>query len=477
VLVGESATYSAAAEDGASVDEVAWAEPASTPEMGVIQRDSPTLTGFTLDVTALDTPGTVTLTAVAMGDDQECMAELEVAVYAAEFIAPIDANEDGAINDPATAANNFQGNEFTFSEADPGVLTLPVVVKVLPDTPTLRQALEGAVLAAVDPIGTSHQPGGEFTQLAWNKPSQDDPRMGEAVWLGAGLWGATAELTGLPMNNSDFGPKTVAVTAQNMEAGISLSLQTEIEVFYPKFARNHPGPDQTPPLAQQQATGNPPADRAPNWFHYWNQTPAGSSNALYYNQEGTLDGLAPAGFYWENPNPYPKNAIWIQDGAADADVARGLGGPQQPPPPVEGIDLFANIVLHELRHTVQFDENDNALGPLNGMAGTVWASGWSFKQIPDNHWALGPDGQPGVAGVDDDMDGEIDEMTDLSELGFGDDVDLDVNTNDIYDGLPYNADNSIEEDASRAETVADDTFWQLDWGDPGKQHKTDMKHD
>lgn len=46
-------------------------------------------------------------------------------------------------------------------------------------------------------------------------------------------------------------------------------------------------------------------------------------------------------------------------------------------------------------------------------------------------------------------------------------MDLDVNNNYVPDAWePY----SIENEASKQETVAEHANWQMDWGSPGKQH-------
>jgi hypothetical protein len=176
--------------------------------------------------------------------------------------------------------------------------------------------------------------------------------------------------------------------------------------------------------------------------------------------------------FWATPLPYSKSEVWVGDPAKGSDTRRD--GSNQV---VTGIDLFANVVLHELRHTEQIIENDAVLGALNGQVGTIWASGWSFNLSPDNHWSLGPDGQPGMAQVDDDSDQAMDERSDNSEVGFpgSDDVDLDTNANDVADGQGYDG-LGVEVDAGRRETSSEDTYWMLDWGNPGKQHATLRKY-
>jgi len=94
IAAGESAQYTLSI---GGADEVEWM---LAPAQGVVQVDSPTLTGLTLDVTALQTPGTVTLAAVATVDGETCMDELEVAVGEVDMVA----------HRPQTEFFNFQAH-------------------------------------------------------------------------------------------------------------------------------------------------------------------------------------------------------------------------------------------------------------------------------------------------------------------------------------------------------------------------------
>ena len=139
---------------------------------------------------------------------------------------------------------------------------------------------------------------------------------------------------------------------------------------------------------------------------------------------------------------------------------------------VTGIDLFANVVRHELRHVQQVADADPLLGALNGEAGSIWASGWSWNYSPNNHWTLGPDGQPGEAGVDDDADTHTDQRDNMGEVGFPgrDDVDLDTDDNNVPDAWGAV---TLEGQADAQETVPQGTHAASDWGNPGKRHLTD----
>jgi hypothetical protein len=168
---------------------------------------------------------------------------------------------------------------------------------------------------------------------------------------------------------------------------------------------------------------------------------------------------------------HSKIEIWIGDRSAGTDTRRDGSGQK-----VSGIDLFANVVAHERFHTSQIRDADSLLGGLNGRPGSVWEKGWAWNRPTyPNHFTLGPDGKAGVANVDDDGDGIIDQENNFGEVGFprSDDVNLDADFNDVPDSWqPYD----IEKEAEKAETIVEDTYWQADWGNPGKQHQTSKKY-
>jgi hypothetical protein len=118
------------------------------------------------------------------------------------------------------------------------------------------------------------------------------------------------------------------------------------------------------------------------------------------------------------------------------------------------------------------------------VPGTPWRFGWSWNQGGGhNHWRVGPDGKPGVAGVDDDGNGTIDDLVvgGPGELGRGDDINL-TDTGDpalmwplAFGSLPplcWAGGLAIEEPAYEAEPDAEDAKKAVDWADPGKQHRT-----
>jgi hypothetical protein len=337
-------------------------------------------------------------------------------------------------------------NEFVFSGATPGVLSIECRARITPDDAEARACAEPHVFWEIDAVGAS--------ALAWSTPDPADPRRGKGLT-------ATATFTGLPERNADFGAKTVRLVVEG--AGVRQS--TTIEVFFPKDDRNHP---------------NMPG--VPNWFYYWSQVvriPAGSH--LYYTSAATGNfGETRAMLNWSYATAQNKRAVHVMDMAATRDGAiAGLHGP------LTGIDLFANTVLHEARHVRQVRDADAVVGV---RAGTCWRYGWSWNTANHNHWSVGPDGQPGVAGVDDDADGTVDNqiVTGPGEMGAGDDVYLGSagafgrDWPSAWGAIPAGAGpggafiggHPIEQQAFQAETSREHAYARSDWGAPGKNHRT-----
>jgi hypothetical protein len=215
-------------------------------------------------------------------------------------------------------------NEFTFDQATPGILTLKLAARV--------QKMSGLPLAEqanftfeVDGIGNSTlawpgNPGGKALQ----------PLAGEVI-------AATATYTGLPLNNADFGMKTVHV-----KHGGLIVAGSNFEVFFPKTANNHP------------ELGPYPGLRPPNWLYYWKQTTANKLNApvRYIGNERSrvfVDNL---------------QQINIADDAAAASI-KVWGSPR-------GIDCFAWITAHEAKHITQLI--------------FFWPSGYNSLHDGDHDW-------------------------------------------------------------------------------------------
>ncbi len=241
-------------------------------------------------------PGEYTVTAMSSivpSYKDKCI----VRIVKIEFITP---NGD-PVSSPVDSGDGQ--NEFTFSSATPGVLTMNLKAKV---TPTSAASKITNCYFTVGNIGSSVK--------NW---AVDNPN-GEAVSNGGNLT-ATVSFTGLPDNNSDFGKKSATVSW----TGIVCDTKN-YEVFFPKEATNHPGGQ----------VGSP------NWYYYWSQTSANKSNTtmVYSNGQPTNHPSRSAYEF------YSKTIYILNDAALDG--IRGWGYPQ-------GIDCFAWITAHESKHHSQ----------------------------------------------------------------------------------------------------------------------------
>ena len=211
---------------------------ASPPGMGGIDwtaSDSNILrvvgSGATANVRGLS-PGTTTVTATYTC--ARCGESVSDSVEVLAYRVVIDHPSGDPVNAPSAT------NEFTYSSANPGVLTIECRARVEPNDAEARAQAQEHARWSIESIGDS--------ELSWSSPDPGDPS------IGSGLT-ATATFRGLPRRHDDFGPKTVSLTACGAGA-----VTTTIEVFWPKNAKNHPPDGLTHP------GGTPP-----NWFHYWRQ--------------------------------------------------------------------------------------------------------------------------------------------------------------------------------------------------------------
>lgn len=182
-----------------------------------------------------------------------------VRVFNVEFITP---NGDPVLS-PVDAGDGQ--NEFTFSGASTGVLTMQLKAKVVPAS--AASAITGCQFNVGD-IGSS------VKNWATNNPN------GKAAVSDNDLT-ATVTFTGLPDNNSDFGKKTATVSCDGVICDAK-----DYEVFFPKEATNHPGGQ----------VGSP------NWFYYWKDgavcgIPADSEydpdgDGIPSSEEPTEDGIS-----------------------------------------------------------------------------------------------------------------------------------------------------------------------------------------
>lgn len=341
--------------------------------------------------------------------------------------------------DPVTAGS--ADNEFTFV-APGGIATIPVEAKIEPAklVATFGDQIKWTFVSV--PAGSV---------VTWNNPWPGEPTAGRGVT-------AVATLTGYPTTNAQFGLRTIKMEViRNLKV---LSTKTaKIELF---FARD------------TVATGR----SAPNWFFYWLNAIGGRANTDYGGASG-IYGEAPGILRWSYGTGQDKTKVIIYDLAKtdDAGDACSAHGAKR----TTGIDTFEDTVVHENHHTVQVANADAVVGVVPGGP---WRFGWAWRQGGNhNHWRVGADGKPGIAGTDDDGNGTVDDLifAGPGELGRGDDVNL-SDTGDptlnwplAFGSLPplcWAGGFAVEEPAYDAEPDSENARAAVDWADPGKQHRT-----
>lgn len=308
-------------------------------------------------------------------------------------------------NPQNSATAKLDENEFVFNDSTPGLLRISCQATLTPATEATRAWAEDNVNWEVSAIGEAGK--------SWEGEGNDS--------RGANV---TCVFTGLPANNNAFGIKTVTMTAGDTPT------TREIEVFYLKEAFNHPGPNQNNLYIIDA--------RSPNWFYYWKQV-IGNPAEIFYNTRNFSIGKVPAMYNWRDflkdpPDQkiYSKTEVWIGP-RASGKMGEGEIGYDG----TTGIDLFANTVKHELFHVSQIAEADGLLGNVNGNPNTIWQYGWSWQVRPNYNHHL-PNG-----------------------------VNLDADDNDVPD--LWGANYSIEGKAQEQQTITENTYWESDFGYPGKR--------
>lgn len=212
---------------------------------------------------------------------------------------PVESPVDGG--DGAGGEIPDGANEFTYSTATTGVLTLKLKAKMAgaSNIPNIQDKFK----FEVDAIGTS--------TMAW-----DPANAGGKPTISGDFLMATVRFTGLPQNNTDFGKKKVRILFDGAKAA-----ENEFEVFFPKTATNHPGGQ----------TGSP------NWYYYWGLTAA--------NKTGTTRVTYFKTFSDRSKYEFAEDKIYLADGAAATGV-QAHGAPK-------GIDCYAWATAHEAKHRSQ----------------------------------------------------------------------------------------------------------------------------
>lgn len=339
------------------------------------------------------------------------------------------------VNSPNSTVGDMDQNEYTYSAASPGVLTVTLRARV--DPPGRVGIAKPRVKFTVDAI-----PG---STLTW-----DGAGDGSATSISGDLLVSVATFTTLPASNADFGSKTARLFKDGGEVDTR-----SYEVFFPRDATNHPG-------------GNP---AAPNWFHYWSPL-VGVPNLTYAGASGSsllaeVRGMT-AWSYLAAPD---KLRLFIFDETVLSSPYRPYGCGVQ----VSGIDGFFATAVHENMHIQQ-------IGRADPLVPTVacWRHGYAWNQGANhNHYAPGPDGLWGPApGVADAAVATAPPFV----AGQGDDVSIDASDHwpNAFGATPatFAANpglHPIEREAvhaSDAVVAADHANAAIDWGDPGKNHGT-----
>ncbi|UCE67474.1 MAG: hypothetical protein JSU85_05515, partial [Candidatus Zixiibacteriota bacterium] len=358
-------------------------------------------------------------------------------------------------------------------EADPGDAGANFTNEVIfsPDYPASNAYVDVFCEAEPDPDTAELRAYLEDNRIRWTVTEIDGSSLSwDSQWPGTTDKGEgidpIATFTGMPGQNSSFGLKQVKM--ELMDGGQPISEKTtNIQVFFPRDESNNPG-------------GNDP-----NWFYYWSQVYV-NGNVTY---DATLDagGITPGGAYWSYYTQPDKDDIvignWHPGEWRSYEVGREFSG----------IDRFVATVIHEEKHVDQIQRAD----PLVPSSGDdTFRYGWSWGTYPvrHNHWS-DPNNKWGKDDFDDDGDSIEDNARPEPpfEPGWpqpnGDpwDVSLEHQSwqdwpniwplpNPMYPGVhPIEAEAINHSDNTMP--VNPHYYGEFDWGDKGKQHRTNDNWD
>ena len=360
---------------------------------------------------------------------------------------------------PVTAPDDIGDgkNEFAYDSTSNGVLTIDLKVLVKPSGTAGITDRHGAIFADRCIYSLPSITGSTF---AW-----DAANMGGTANANGNYLLGKATYTSLPYNNNEFGAKQASFS---YATGTNTLPIADFEIFFNRDAENHP------------QLGPYPGPRPRNWYYYWSQTLVGHPDIQYEgNAPNPTEGAITVGIRnWNYATPVSKTQIFVYNYCIEKWRAYGVGEN------FSGIDNFTGTIFHELKHVEQIVRADVLL-PTNGA--DSFRYGWSWNPLPHNHWAKGPDNAWGVVGVDDDSDSIIDNSKIIPnfEAGQGDDVSLqDPAWLSWPSAWPYPTPSypglhPIENEAVNfADSQHDENkSARLDWGSPGKNHKTIDKYD
>ena len=219
-----------------------------------------------------------------------------------EFVTPAGDPVNAPVDAGTVPANIPDGaNEFTFSAATTGVLTVKLRAKA-PGIGSMSASVQADFTFEVDTVGSS--------SFVW-----DAANPGGKATVSGDFVTATAIYTGLPQNHTDFGLKKARVKHNGNNAG-----EAKFEVFFTKDSMNHPSSSSSDVVW-------------PNWYYYWKNT-----SANFGTHQWTINNLA----YTSNTGTGWKCYI-----GKDSSLLLGAWGNSN------GIDTFANVCRHEDTHKKQ----------------------------------------------------------------------------------------------------------------------------
>jgi hypothetical protein len=327
--------------------------------------------------------------------------------------------------DPLAAPS--AANQFTLS-GENGVTTIPVQAVVTPSR--LGASLGNQIkwtLGGLPPTIT----------VTWDHPWPGDSASGQGL-------SAVATLTGYPANNSDFGVKTLKMAlVRPSDNKVFNERSTSIALF---FKRDDVATARTP---------------IPNWFFYWRQVVAGTANTEHVPDIAPVPGRTPAMRLWSTYGG-PRAQTWYSSSVTGPGV-RSDGSDEI----VTGIDFFANVVAHENQHVQEiFQENSQPFFSGNtGILRAAPAAGWSFNVAFSsaagalwNHFTDSNHNE-GFDAVDTDLDPDRDDVASTLEPTPAQEAQC-----------RHGSSNDIECKAELNETIPQDQYLPVDWGNPGKQH-------
>jgi hypothetical protein len=327
-----------------TIDTVKWEISEASPEPTPKKGDGETAD---FNITEETTKGKLEYKAKLKGSNPEWPSETdpdqpdspeipkEIPVVTLKFITPagdpVKSPVDGGDGSGSVADG---ANEFTYSTAASGVLTIPFKVKI-PGVSNLSKERQDKFKFDVDAMGNSN--------LKWDVSSPDGKPS-----INGDMLEAKVTFTGLPEHNSDFGNKVVRIKYDDKDVA-----EENFETFFPKVSTNHP-------------LKNGATSQDPNWFYYWKE-----GNVCGIPSDAKYDSTADYGYV----KPGVDRILRLGPLAPETN-----NGPETFTSPTtygsltvtgsgKGIKCVAETAEHELHHLAIYDDKKGKTdGDHDGVA-------------------------------------------------------------------------------------------------------------